>query len=157
MILCFQGWEDQDAGNPFRLQTFTEQLWVRHCPNTKGIRLIITILDPTTASRADTEHSVFGTIGQSHPKDEEHRLGVRKPGKYKSCSASILVKGLCCLRGQWYLQLERVGMNWRFWTMWSLEFQCSVEVPQGPLGSGGKGSQSSPPFIFFIYEVPYMI
>lgn len=56
-----------------------EQLWVRHCPNTRAIRLIITILDPTTASRADTEHSVFGTIEQSHPKDEEHWLGVRKP------------------------------------------------------------------------------
>ena len=45
----------------------------------RAVRSVITNLDPMTVSRADTEHSVFVSIRQSHPEDEEHRLGVRKP------------------------------------------------------------------------------
>ena len=55
------------------------QLWLGHCHNTRAVRSAIANLDPMTVSRADTEHSVFVSIGQSHPEDEEHWLGVRKP------------------------------------------------------------------------------
>ena len=58
---------------------FSLQLWLRHCHNMRAVRSVITNLDPMTVSRADTEHSVFVSIGQSHPEDEEHSLGVRKP------------------------------------------------------------------------------
>lgn len=47
-------------------------------------------------------------------------------GKYRSCSASIFMKGLCCLRGQWYPQWEGAGTELKILAhgSWGLSVLC---------------------------------